>query len=84
MRRACSLSDLNNLANSSSNPGATAPRRKRSFHRHRNGFYLVLLHYSFLRTQSKEIFGVIYFCDLVHVYFSVIWFIVTDYSFGFL
>lgn len=64
MRRACSLSDLNNLANSSSNPSATAPRRKRSFHRHRNGFYLVLLHYRFYALNRKK------FSEL---YIFVIW-----------
>ncbi|CAL8106915.1 unnamed protein product [Orchesella dallaii] len=39
IRRTCSLSDLNVLPSPSSNSSATAPRRKRSFHKHRNGFY---------------------------------------------
>lgn len=71
IRRTCSLSDLNALPNTSSSSSSAVPRRKRSFHKHRNGFNLDLLHSCFYAQNSAHI-SATYFagCDLkksVHV-----------------
>lgn len=81
MRRTCSLSDLNALPNTSSSSSGPVPRRKRSFHRHRNGFILVLLHYFILRSPHQTNVNFIFSVNVslvyvrIHVLHVKFWFI---------